>query len=767
MLRYLPLIPYMATLGLIISLRGPSILLYLLFLPILVLLLSKKHSFRPLLFILFLPFLLFVCIGFYVKDDTSVFNGEEQELEGTIIQIPQIDGDRMAFRLRTLEGELVEVRLFFLTEEEKEYALTYGPGDICQISGALTTPNPPTNFAQFNYPRYLKEHNMYWVLQAVHLHCIQPSTYSISERLQRWRWHHMEKLEQNLSPEVASVVHALVFGDRTLMDESVLEAYQRLGVIHLLAVSGMHVGLVVAASFYLMIRFGITRERALECLIVFLPVYIVIAGAAPSVIRASFMTIVVLLCLRLKQKIPPLIGVTAIYLLYLFLSPYSLFQLGFQLSFLVSYGLLLSAKTIRSYTSYWSQLIAVTMISQLLSLPILLCHVYEIAWLSLPMNLFFIPLITFVFLPLSFIGFIISLFLPITFNAAFYVLEWMVPLSHHILTMLSNKTFATIVVGEPSEWMVVFMYVVIFFSLLCFERRSKHWWKWPSILLLVVLVIQIGKPYVDYRAHVTMIDVGQGDSFLIELPFRRGVYLIDTGGQLTFVNEQWRERRAPFDVGKDIVVPELKQRGIGRLDGLILTHGHADHIGGVEAVVNMIQIDKVLYSFGEVEGELEKKVLTTLAQHGTVIHFVKDGMSFEKDGVTFYILAPVGQEQELNDRSIVLYVELEGMTFLFTGDLEESGERMLLQRYPDLQVDVLKVGHHGSRTSTTAPFLEQLDPYAAFIPVGRSNRYDHPHEEVIERLANHGAFIWRSDQDGAVRLTIHNGKVSITRAMMQ
>ncbi|WP_062050013.1 DNA internalization-related competence protein ComEC/Rec2 [Bacillus sp. JCM 19034] len=703
MLVYLPLIPYMATLGLFFSLRGPSVLFYLLLIPIFILLV-RTHSFRTLIPVLVVPFLFYTCVGYFASQHETIYDSGEQLLVGTINQIPNIDGDRLALRLKTVEQEKIEVRHYFLKEEEKEQALSFGPGDYCRVFGTVTIPSTPTNFAQFDYRRYLQEQEIYWVMHAEQVSCVPSDSYTLPEKLERWRQQQMLRIEEQLSHEVASIVHALVFGDRTLMDETVLEAYQRLGVIHLLAVSGMHVGLIVATSFLLLIRIGVTRERAMECLMLLLPIYIVVAGGAPSVIRASSMSIVVLASLRFKQKLPPLVGITIVYLLYLIISPYSLFQLGFQLSFLVSFSLILSAKTIRTYHSYWKQLMIVTSVSQFIALPILLTNVYEIPWLSLPANILFIPLITMILLPLCFLGFISSLFIPINWNIPFHLLELIIPFNNQILTILSTHSFTTLIVGEPSQLLIFLMYVVIIYGMYCFERRKMHWWIRPGSLLLLIFIIQIGKPYLDSHANVTMIDVGQGDSFLIELPYRRGVYLIDTGGSIFFVNEKWRERKTTFDVGQDILIPTLKQRGISNIDGLILTHGHADHIGGAEAIARMMVVNDVYYSVGEVEGELEREVLSTLVNQGATIHFVKDGMEWTDHNVTFSILAPVGREQGLNDRSIVIYVELEGVTFLFTGDLEESGERMLLQRYPNLQVDVLKAGHHGSRTSTTEFF---------------------------------------------------------------
>ncbi len=166
---------------------------------------------------------------------------------------------------------------------------------------------------------------------------------------------------------------------------------------------------MTAALFYLFIRAGITRERAQEILIAFLPLYAVIAGGAPSVIRAVGMAMLVLLCLRLKQRIPPLAGIYLVFLVYLALQPYALFHLGFQLSFLISFGLIVSATTIQArYSSYIGQLTAVTLIAQLLSAPIILLHTYEWSWFSIPLNLLYVPFIALFVLPSSLLSFFVS-----------------------------------------------------------------------------------------------------------------------------------------------------------------------------------------------------------------------------------------------------------------------------------------------------------------------------------------------------------------------
>jgi competence protein ComEC len=264
-----------------------------------------------------------------------------------------------------------------------------------------------------------------------------------------------------------------------------------------------------------------------------------------------------------------------------------------------------------------------------------------------------------------------------------------------------------------------------------------------------------------------MIDVGQGDSFLIELPYRKAVYLLDTGGTVSFFNDEWRKRRRSFDVGTDIVVPALKARGISQIDRLILTHGHADHIGGAKAVGKSVRIKKVIYSNGPVEEEYEQRILEYLLDNGASFHFLQEGVSWREGSSEFVVLSPIGTESDLNARSIVLYGVLEQVSFLFTGDLEEEGERRLATAYPTLDVDVLKVGHHGSRTSTTELFLKQLNPKIALISAGRNNQFGHPHEEVTKRLNEQHIPVWRSDLDGAVEIMVKDGKVNIRKAMDQ
>ncbi len=761
MQRFLPLFPTAATLGLILALRGSSISYYVVLFIFIFFCLLHRFFFRKILLIMVATFLLYYLVGnLTLNQQQTMYEEGEETVQGTIQTIPVIDGDSMAMRIKSLSSEKILVQAFMTSEYEQKALKKLSPGDACQITGSLQSPSSPTNFAQFDYRRYLQEQQIYWVLRTepAKLECMQSKT-NVYFQLQRWRQAQITRLENTIEPELVGIMIALLFGERTVMDGDVVDAYQRLGVIHLLAVSGLHVGMIVAAIFYLLIRIGVTRERTMEVLLLFLPLYTIIAGAAPPVIRASIMAMVVLLCLRIRIRIPPLAGIIVVYMIYLLISPFSLFQLGFQLSFLVSFGLILSAPLIQQrYHHPVSQLLAVTVLSQALSVPLLLRHVYEFSWISIPLNLIYIPFVTLCVLPLSAISFFLSTFIPTSLNMPLLFLEFVVPYAHHTLTSLAAYKWASLIVGKPPLLLVLCLYATVFYGCLCWENGRKNWWIKPLLIFFILLFGQIGAPYLDSRAKVTMLDVGQGDSYLIELPFRKEVYLIDTGGTISFFDEEWRERRRPFDVGANIVVPALKELGISRVDRLILSHGHIDHIGGAYALSQAINIKEVLYGKGPIEGEREREIVEELINQGAGFSFVKEGDQWSSGSSRFAILSPTGTEVELNARSIVLYAELEGRSFLFTGDLEEEGERRIVSAYPHLRVDVLKVGHHGSRTSTSERFLEQLEPTAAFISVGRNNRFGHPHLEVMDRLNEQGIVIWRSDE-GAVRLLLKNGQV--------
>ncbi|MCL7746876.1 DNA internalization-related competence protein ComEC/Rec2 [Halalkalibacter alkaliphilus] len=727
--------------------------------------LLHRQYFKLKILLFTFTFLIYYFVGIYTLDQRdTVFVAGEQTIYGKVQTIPVIDGDSLTMRLESNKKEVIQIQAYLYDEHEQKQMKSILIGDSCKISGVLSQPLRPTNFGQFDYKRYLYEQHIFWILRPnrAGIQCISTDHHGYFLKLQRWRQIQLQKIEQNISSDFSGIMSALVFGERIMMDGELLEAYQRLGVIHLLAVSGLHVGMIVAASFYMLIRIGVTRERSMEVLLFVLPIYSVIAGAAPSVIRAALMSMVVLLFMRMKLRIPPLLGIVVVYLAYVFYNPFIIFQLGFQLSFLVSFSLITSAPIIqRRYNHTGFQLVAITMVSQLISFPIILLHMYEIPILSLPLNVVYIPFISLFVLPLTFISFFISFFLPTNYNVFLYLLEAVVPTVHQILLKVAELKWATLIVGKPSTLMMFLFYISIVYGFVSWEKGGKLWWRIPLLFLSLILLFQLLLPYTDSRAKITMIDVGQGDSFLIELPYRKAVYLIDTGGTISFMNEEWRSRRRAFDVGANIVVPTLKAQGIRKVDRLILTHGHRDHIGGAKALAQGLTIKEVLYSKGPVEGEFERDLLTVLSENGATIHFINEGMGWSTGDSSFSILSPVGTEPDLNARSIVILANVEEVSILFTGDLEEEGERRLLRDYPELQVDILKIGHHGSRTSTTEPFLQQLRPKAAFIPVGRNNRFGHPHPDVMSRLEEQEVIIWRSDLNGAVQLLIKNKELNI------
>ncbi|MED3648165.1 DNA internalization-related competence protein ComEC/Rec2 [Halalkalibacterium halodurans] len=762
--RIIFLFSLLIMLGLATGLRGFSALLG--FLAFLLLLIIVCQQYRRFL-LLFLAILLFLCAWLYgvvqERQNETQLNPLVQSVEGTLISDPELDGDQFSATVKTTDGEKVLIRGRVQAEAEKDKLEMTQIGMVCSFVGQLEIPSEPTNPYQFNYRQFLDNNRIHWIFRTdlTQWQCSdQPTT--LFMKVKRWRSEQLQDIYDLASDETAGLIAAFVYGDRSELDSELLSAYQSLGVIHLLAVSGLHVGLVVAAVFYLFIRLGVTRERAYELLLLFLPFYAIVAGAAPSVVRAVGMTMTVLLALRFQKRLAPIIVLSLVAVIYIIIEPYAIFQLGFQLSFLTTCALLLSSSTLlQAINRPLLSLVKVTFLAQLISMPVILYHFFELPILSVPLNLLFVPVVSFVLLPLSFFVASSLLIHPGVAELPLFILEIIVPIVHQLLLVLNEQSFAAVVIGKPSLNSVFLMMISLIIGWAWLERKEpfKAWGAFSVVLFLIAW--QIYSPYWSNEAIVTMIDVGQGDSFLIELPRRKAVYMIDTGGWVTYGEmEPWQERRNTRDIGEQVLTPILKGKGIRGIDKLILTHGHEDHFGGAEGLVRSIKVDEVVYGYKHAEyTEREMEVLSALKKAGASIRFVKSGDQWVIGSSSFRVLSPFGDEEELNDQSVVVYAVIEGVRFLFTGDLEEVGEKRLLEGYGDLKADVLKVGHHGSATSTTDPFLEAVHPVVALISAGRNNLYGHPNQDVLAALEQHETFVLRTDLHGAVKLTIRDGGI--------
>jgi competence protein ComEC len=246
---------------------------------------------------------------------------------------------------------------------------------------------------------------------------------------------------------------------------------------------------------------------------------------------------------------------------------------------------------------------------------------------------------------------------------------------------------------------------------------------------------------------------------LIKLPFDQGNYLIDTGGSPAFEQDKWRKPSNSFETGKNIVVPFLKAKGIKEIDKLILTHGDMDHIGGSFAVLKDIKVKQIIMPAVLNQNNAVRDVIQIASLQKIPILMASAGDQWKSRSSFFKILSPEKNfEGDTNTGSLVLYAEVGGLKWLFTGDLDIEGEQRLLKRFPYLKADVLKAGHHGSRTSTSTEFLETLQPQIALISAGEKNHFGHPHAEVLDKLKERGIMIFRTDKQGAITYSFFRGK---------
>lgn len=713
----------------------------------------------------------------------------EITFKGTIVSPIQLDGDRVSF-VTDVDKERLQIVIRLSRMIDQETVMQWKRGDKVQMTGELDKPGEARNFGMFEYGQYLYHQRIHWIVNITGLE--QVVVYSESRGWSKYtlfRW--TDEVRGSLSKRIDAIfsehyrgfLKSMLIGVRDEIDAEQFQQFAHIGMSHILAISGLHVGIFTAGCIWILRRMGLTREAYLMVAIGLLPCYILLSGAAPSVIRAGCMGMIALYALKRNMLKDGLSIISIVGVLMLIWNPYYLFYISFQFSFLVTLGLIIFVPWLNKLWPIQSisikSALSVTTVAELFSFPLSVYYFNYYSLLSWGANLFLVPLASLLIIPLamsalllSFIHISIGSFIAKAVEVTSFVLVYCIEQLNAIESMLT-------IWPSPSHLWIFAYFSLLSIILWCVSVNgvahkfsSRRLPLLLSMLVMAVLLFQGYSPnYFDRAGYVQFLDVGQGDAILIQTPSRKTI-LIDGGGtqRFTRTGEEWKARKEPYEVGKDLLVPLLKKRGIQQIDYIIISHHHVDHIGGLQAVVDNIPVKRIIFNGSLRDHTDVMQLFQTAINRNIPLHMAEQGRGIQVDDNTHLtFLYPTEQAhfkyiEEQNRVSVVVLMQMYESSFLFTGDLERREEHIVLSdllnqssgEHAHQHIDVLKVAHHGSRTSTSVEWLDYWQPQTAIIPVGRYNTYGHPHPHVIQRLEEYDIDVYRNDHHGEVKFILES-----------
>ncbi|HEM5929647.1 TPA: DNA internalization-related competence protein ComEC/Rec2 [Streptococcus suis] len=637
----------------------------------------------------------------------------------------EVNGDSLSFRGRA-DGQTYQVFYKLTSQEEQTYFQKLTGLVQLEVEAEISLPAGQRNFKGFDYQAYLKTQGIYRTVKITAIKKIVPvQSWNVFDWLSNWRRQALVYVKTNFPVPMSHYMTGLLFGDLDSDFDQMSDLYSSLGIIHLFALSGMQVGFFIDKFRWILLRLGLTKETVDKLQIPFSLVYASLTGFSVSVVRSLVQKILGNLGLRKLDNFAVTVFVCLLIL------PRFLLTAGGVLTF--TYAFLLTVFDFEDLGQVKKAAVESLSIS-LGILPVLMTYFYAFQPLSILLTFAFSFVFDVLLLPGLSVIFLLSPIVKITWVNGFFVFM------EKIIVWVADLGLRPWILGKPSE-LVLLLLLVSLFLLYDFHRRKK--WLLGLSLVLALLFFITKHPLEN---EVTVVDIGQGDSIFLR-DMRGRTVLIDVGGRVDFAaKEAWQERSRQANAERTLI-PYLHSRGVDRIDSLVLTHTDTDHVGDVLEVAKQVQIGRIVVSPGSLT---VPDFVATLKKINVPVHVVKVGDRLPIFDSYLEVLYPDGTGDGGNNDSIVLYGRLLETNFLFTGDLEQ-GELDLITTYPNLPVDVLKAGHHGSKGSSYPEFLDHIGAKIALISAGKNNRYKHPHQETLDRFDSRNIQVYRTDQQGAIR----------------
>jgi len=634
---------------------------------------------------------------------------KETSFYGTVIDY-EIKEEYITFTLKSKEI----IKCNYYSETEK-INLKYG--DKLYLTGKLVIPSNNTIFNTFNYKEYLSNKNIFYILNVDEIKSITENN-SLFYKIKNIITDRINEIDNS------GYLNAFILGNKNEIDKDIYNNYKDNGIVHIFSISGMHIS-ILSALLLLLLNKIIKCKYNILFVIIFLLFYMVLTNYQASIVRTVVFYVFIQIFKLLKFNVTTidslLLAISCILLFY----PSFLYNIGFLYSSIISFSLILYSNKFNK--KYIGNLLIISLISLLVSLPITISINYRINLLSVLINIIFVPLISFILYPLSLLTFFFDIFYPL--------FEFFVNLTEILSNYIS--TIDLFFVSFPKFNLItnIIYYFILYLSL---SKNKKYF-----IYLILFLFLLKNITLLDYKYYVYYLDVGQGDMNVIK--YKDNVVVIDTGGNSFNTDYKISDNYMSF----------LYSVGITNIDVLILSHGDYDHMGEAINLVENFKVEKVIFNCGEFN-ELEQDLIKALNKKKIPYYSCIKELNINNNKLDFLNNKDYGNE---NDNSSVIYTELNNHKFLFMGDAGVEVEEDLIEKYNLQNIDVLKVGHHGSKTSSGEEFINEINPKHSIISVGKKNRYGHPNKEVLNNLEQ--SKIYRTDIDGSIMFKIKNNKLRV------